>query len=303
VLDQNPVLKHRDLGPVALLPHHHHPFDRLAAGEELRLADDRGAAPTSVAALTAPLPLGLQPGRALDRSNIVWFGRRARLADVHHGIGRLVGRRNLAARYHRAGTLSTPASAPTRCTARLAFSALGAGRLAVAVIGSRAAILQIGIGAVLRLGAFLGRSGAARLTGAALGGILSAARGLCLGLAGTCFAPDAGLPAPAPAASASARPGACSLRVSFTPVRGRPGGLARHRSGELWRLEDQDRRLERRGRHRLRRSAARRPPRPGTAFRGGLVTGSAWHGRNATDRGTLPRSAPRALAGGGLITR
>ena len=46
VLDEHAVLEHRDLGALAALPDDHDPVDRLAPGEELRLGDDRRAAPT-----------------------------------------------------------------------------------------------------------------------------------------------------------------------------------------------------------------------------------------------------------------
>ena len=41
VLDQHAVLEHRDLGPLVALAHDHDAVDRLAAGQELRLGDDR----------------------------------------------------------------------------------------------------------------------------------------------------------------------------------------------------------------------------------------------------------------------
>ena len=71
VLDQHAVFHHGDLGAVLALADHHGPLDRLAAGEELRLGDDRRAAPTGLPALAAPLLLGLQPGGTLDRADIV----------------------------------------------------------------------------------------------------------------------------------------------------------------------------------------------------------------------------------------
>ena len=49
--------------PVA---HHHDPLDGLAAGQELGLGQHRWAAPSGVTPVATPLPLGLQPGRAVD---------------------------------------------------------------------------------------------------------------------------------------------------------------------------------------------------------------------------------------------
>jgi hypothetical protein len=62
VLDEHPVLENRDLGDVVLLADDHLALDRLAAGEELGLADDRRASATGVAALAAALLLRLQAG-------------------------------------------------------------------------------------------------------------------------------------------------------------------------------------------------------------------------------------------------
>ena len=71
MLDDDAVFEHRDLGvsralmrrlgadPVA---HHHYSFDGLAAREELGFGQDRRTAPSGVAPVAAPLPLGLQAG-------------------------------------------------------------------------------------------------------------------------------------------------------------------------------------------------------------------------------------------------
>ena len=74
VLDEHLVLEHGDLGEVLALADHHHPVDGLAAGQELGLADDRGAAAAGLAALAAALLLGLEPGRALERGDLVLGG-------------------------------------------------------------------------------------------------------------------------------------------------------------------------------------------------------------------------------------
>ena len=78
VLDEHPVLEHPDLGPLAALPDHHDPVHRLAPGQELRLGDDRRAPAARVAALPAPLALGLQPGGSPDRLDLARRARRRR---------------------------------------------------------------------------------------------------------------------------------------------------------------------------------------------------------------------------------
>ena len=73
------------------LPHDHDPVDRLAAGEELRLGDDRRPAAAGVAAVAAALALGLEPGRALDALDVV-VGRRAAGAGPRRGLRLARGR-------------------------------------------------------------------------------------------------------------------------------------------------------------------------------------------------------------------
>ncbi len=94
VLDQDVVFQHRDLGAVAVLADRHHPLHRLPAGQELGLGQDRRPAPAGVPVVPAALALGLQPGRALDAAHAVVVGRAglgpAAVADVHHGVGRIV---------------------------------------------------------------------------------------------------------------------------------------------------------------------------------------------------------------------
>src|SRR5690606_37903303 len=70
VLDQDVVLEHRDLGPAVAGTHHHRTVHGLTPGEELRLGDDR-AATVRVAPLTAALALRLEPGRTLERGDLV----------------------------------------------------------------------------------------------------------------------------------------------------------------------------------------------------------------------------------------
>ena len=92
VLDQDAVLQHGDLGTVPALAHDHGPLDSLAAGQELSLGDNRGPAAPGLAPFASPLPLGLQPGRALDRANVVRGAARGGpgLPDVHHRVRRIV---------------------------------------------------------------------------------------------------------------------------------------------------------------------------------------------------------------------
>ena len=101
VLDEHAVLEHRDLRPVALLADRHHAVHRLAAGQELRLGQDRRAGPALVTPVTPPLALGLQPGRAGDALHLV--ARRARLADLDDGHDAVI----------RLGLLATAGAAPT----------------------------------------------------------------------------------------------------------------------------------------------------------------------------------------------
>jgi hypothetical protein len=83
VLDQYAVLEDGDLGTVSLLADHHRPVHRFAAGQELRLRQDRRAGTALVAAVPAALALGLQPGRAGDALHLVAGGPGR--AYPHHG--------------------------------------------------------------------------------------------------------------------------------------------------------------------------------------------------------------------------
>jgi hypothetical protein len=100
-----------------MLAHGHDPLYGLAPGQELRLGDDRRAAPSCITSLAAALALGLEPGRAFNRADIVRFGRRARLADMDDGVGRVV-RRDFAARVDRSAPLP---AAPPAAARRAAF--------------------------------------------------------------------------------------------------------------------------------------------------------------------------------------
>ena len=139
MLDDDAVLEHGDLGVAGalvrrlgadLVAHDHHPLDGLAAGQEFGLAQDRRTATAGVTAVPAALPLGLQPGRAADALDLVVVlvaPSRPRLALVHDGVGRIVGRAAVAVVVARAGLAAAAATATARC-------ALGAARLVVAVV-------------------------------------------------------------------------------------------------------------------------------------------------------------------------
>ena len=84
VLDQDTVLEDADLGAVLLVAHHHDPLNAFAPGQELRLGDDR-ATTARLTTLTTTLFLGLQPGRTLDRRDLIV--RLTRLPDPRRGAG------------------------------------------------------------------------------------------------------------------------------------------------------------------------------------------------------------------------
>src|ERR1700692_2991051 len=91
--------------------HGHAPLTAAAGGEEFGLPQNRRPAPAGVAAVSAPLPLGLQPRRSGDALNlVVGLVRRPRSALVHNSVGRVVGRAGGVRFVARAG-LSTPAAA------------------------------------------------------------------------------------------------------------------------------------------------------------------------------------------------
>jgi len=99
-------LEHGDLGLLAALADDHLSVHRLAAGEELRLRQDRRTAAPSIAAIPAALALGFQPrgpGDALDLVAVAVLGlglglglgltalaSAAGLTLVHHRVGWVV---------------------------------------------------------------------------------------------------------------------------------------------------------------------------------------------------------------------
>ena len=110
VLDEDLVLENRDLGDVVALADGHHPVDRLAAGEELRLADDGRPAPAGLPALATALLLGLEPGGAGDGGDLVLRGAgladpRGGLVGVVAGLGAVLARTAAPAAAARAGRL------------------------------------------------------------------------------------------------------------------------------------------------------------------------------------------------------
>src|SRR5690606_38912814 len=88
VLDQDPVLEHPDLGTGPALPDRHHPVDRLTAGQELRLGENRRPGTPLLPAIPTSLTLRLQPRRAGHALDFVLH--RPRLADLDHGLDAVV---------------------------------------------------------------------------------------------------------------------------------------------------------------------------------------------------------------------
>src|SRR5262249_45701939 len=89
VLDEHAVLQHRDLRTVAALADRHHPVDRLATGQELRLGQDRRPGTPLLPTVPAALALGFEPGRPGDALHLVPGG--TRLADLDNGDDAVLG--------------------------------------------------------------------------------------------------------------------------------------------------------------------------------------------------------------------
>ena len=107
VLDEHAVFEHSDLRAVALLPDRHDPVDGFAAGQELRLAEDRRTRAALVTAIAAALTLRFEPGRAADALHLVASG--PRLTDLDDGDDAVLGLDVIA----RTGTTAAPAPATT----------------------------------------------------------------------------------------------------------------------------------------------------------------------------------------------
>src|SRR5699024_10301867 len=152
VFDEDLVLEHPDLGHQAvafrarLLAHHHNAVHGLPAGQELGLGEDGLATTPGLAAVPAPLPLGLEPGRPGDALHLV-RGRAGALSPasgpplrvplVDLGLRRVV----IAA----PGVVGTGAGAPTAATTAAATTRRTGGGLggagAVPAAGRIAAVV------------------------------------------------------------------------------------------------------------------------------------------------------------------
>src|SRR5207248_4434606 len=177
VLDQDAVLEDADLRRVALLDHDHGALDRLAAGEELGLGQDRRAAAARLAAVAAALALRLQPRRAAHAAHLVTS--RALLlglglADVHHRVRRVV--RRLGGFLSLSALTTATAAAAPAATLRLGLRfAVGLGFLGLGGLGLfllRPGLLGlIGLGLVAVLGALAPATAAATATAATPGAV------------------------------------------------------------------------------------------------------------------------------------
>ena len=133
VLDEHLVLEHADLGQVVALAHDHDAVDRLAAGQELGLADDRGTTTTGLATVATTLLLGLETRGAGDRGDLV-LGR-ARLAHPGDGVLRVVARVGAVV----AGTAATAATTRAAAAALLVGTGVagGVGVVALGLVARR----------------------------------------------------------------------------------------------------------------------------------------------------------------------
>src|SRR6185312_1415742 len=122
VFDDDAVLEHGDLGVAAagvrrfgadLVADHHHAVDRLAAGQEFGLGQDRRTPAPGVAPVAAALPFGLEPGRAVDALDLVAVGLflGTRCAFVHGRVRRVVRRRVVVGVVSGAGLAAATATA------------------------------------------------------------------------------------------------------------------------------------------------------------------------------------------------
>src|SRR5690606_7056297 len=117
MLDEHTVLEHTDLSRIATLGDHHGPLDRLPAGEELGLRQDRGTPPARFPAVPATLTPGRQTGGAAHAAHAV-LGLRLLLLGglavphVDDRVGRVVRRR----RGLEGVVVTAPAAAPAAAT-------------------------------------------------------------------------------------------------------------------------------------------------------------------------------------------
>ena len=148
VFDDDAVLEHGDLGVATallrrfgadLVADHHHPLDRLAAGQEFGFGQDRRAPASSVTAVAAALPLGFQPGRAVDALDLVVAGLGFVLGSgcplVHHGVRRVVRRRVVLGVVGGTGLATTTATTALGGTLAGSVVVVGAVRVVGVVIG------------------------------------------------------------------------------------------------------------------------------------------------------------------------
>jgi hypothetical protein len=143
VLHQHVVLEHGDLRATGPLTDDHRALDALATGEELRLGDDL-LAPAGLAPVATALLLGLEPGRALDRGDLVVA--LTTLADLRDGARRVVGRLPVAPR-----TTAPPATTTAR---RAGVVVVVVGMVAgmvvgVVVVGTVGVVLRVVVGAAV----------------------------------------------------------------------------------------------------------------------------------------------------------
>ena len=291
VLDEHLVLEHADLGQVVALADHHDPVDGLAAGQELGLADDRGAAASGLAALAAALLLGLEPGRPGERGDLV-LGR-ARLALPGAPAARAALAAGLAVTGVGLGRRSRPPSELVVVGALVGAAAALAG-LATASAAATAAAAGAAVAGLAALGLV-----AVGLVAGSAGGVVGLGR-TRLFLAAVFFAGAflaaflAGFSAASPASAGVRVGGLCGGGLLG---RGLPGRLHRRRLGRL----EQRHRAGRRRRPRPPRRPSWRPSWPGpssAAFLAGAFLAGGLLGRRLLGGGLLRRRLLGGLLGG-----
>src|SRR5699024_8416933 len=124
VFDGDTVLDDHELGLVTAFAHEHRAIDGFSPGEEFGLGDD-GTTTSGLASLFPSLPLGLEAGRTLERSDFV------------------------AVAAPRAGAAAT-ASAGSAVAVVVIVAVIRVRVLGSAVVGLAVRLLRIGVGALLR---------------------------------------------------------------------------------------------------------------------------------------------------------